>query len=99
MLLLGYKAAVLTGYALRHTHRSHLRSTSIEEQGSCTSGVWPGSSASGETVSIYVDHNHPLPQLKRVLPWETLCEIITRHGRQAGKNTDGHSGLAWDVAL
>src|SRR5262245_26547785 len=44
-------------------------------------------------------HNHPLLQLKRALPWETLCEAMTRHWRRAGKNTDGHPGLPWDVAL
>src|SRR2546422_8268196 len=53
----------------------------------------------GETVSIYVDHNHPLLQLKRALPWEALFEVMTRHWRRAGKNTDGRPGLAWDVAL
>jgi hypothetical protein len=53
----------------------------------------------GETVSIYVDHNHPLLQRKRALPWEALCEVMTRHGRRAGKNTDGRPGLAWDVTL
>lgn len=69
----------------------------MEEQSDCTSGVCP--EASGETVSIYVDHNHPLLQLKRALPWEALGEIMTRHWRQAGKNTDGRPGLPWDVAL
>jgi hypothetical protein len=53
----------------------------------------------GETVSISVDHNHPLLQLKRALPWEALCEVMTRHWRRAGKNTDGRPGLAWDVTL
>ncbi len=53
----------------------------------------------GETVSIYVDHNHPLLQRKRALPWEALCEVMTRHWRRAGKNTDGRPGLAWDVTL
>ena len=71
----------------------------MEEQGDCTSGVCPGASATGETVSIYVDHNHPLLQLKRALPWEALCEVMTRHWRQAGKNIDGRPGLPWDVAL
>jgi hypothetical protein len=71
----------------------------MEEQGDCTSGVCPGASATGETVSIYVDHNHPLLQLKRALPWEALGEVMTRHWRQAGKNTDGRPGLPWDVAL
>ena len=71
----------------------------MEEQGDCTSGVCPGASATGETVSIYVDPNHPLLQLKRALPWEALCEVMTRHWRQAGKNTDGRPGLPWNVAL
>ena len=71
----------------------------MEEQGDYTSGVCPGASVTGETVSIYVDHNHPLLQLKRALPWEALGEVMTRHWRQAGKNTDGRPGLPWDVAL
>jgi hypothetical protein len=71
----------------------------MEEQGDCTSGVCPGARTTGETVSIYIDHNHPLLQLKRALPWEALGEVMTRHWRQAGKNTDGRPGLAWDVAL
>ena len=42
--------------------------------------------------------NHPLLQLKRALPWEALCEVMTRHWRRAGKNTV--AALApWDVAL
>jgi hypothetical protein len=64
----------------------------MEEQGDCTSGVCPGASATGETVSLYVDHNHPLLQLKRALPWAALGEVMTRHWRQAGKNTDGRPG-------
>lgn len=71
----------------------------MEEQGHCTSGVWLGASATGATVSIYVDHNHTLLQLKRALPWEALCEVMTRHWRQAGKNTEGRPGLPWDGAL
>jgi hypothetical protein len=71
----------------------------MEEQGHCTSGVCPGASATGETVSISVDHTHPLLQRKRALPWEALGELMTRHWRQAGKNTDGRPGLPWDVAL
>src|SRR5215831_18819058 len=71
----------------------------MEEHGDCTSGVCPDASATGETVSIYVDHRHPLLQLKRALPWEALCEVMTRHWRRAGKNTDGRPGLPWDVAL
>jgi hypothetical protein len=71
----------------------------MEEQNDCTSGVCPGASATGETVSIYVDHHHPLLQRKHALPWEALGEVMTRHWRQAGKNTDGRPGLPWDVAL
>ena len=71
----------------------------MEAQSDCTSGVCPGASVTGETVAIYVNHNHPLLQLKRALPWEALGEVMTRHWRQAGKNVDGHPGLAWDVAL
>jgi hypothetical protein len=71
----------------------------MEEHDDCTSGVCPGASEHGETVSLYVDYNHPLLQLKRALPWEALFEVMTRHWRRAGKNTDGRPGLAWDVTL
>jgi len=63
------------------------------------SGVCPGASTNGAIVSLYVSYHHPLLQLKRALPWEALCEVMTRHWRQAGKNTDGRPGLAWDVTL
>src|SRR5215831_3966761 len=71
----------------------------MKEQSRCTPEVSPEARAQGETVAIYVDYNHPLLQLKRALPWEALCEVMTRHWRQAGKNTDGRPGLSWDVAL
>jgi hypothetical protein len=71
----------------------------MEEHGDCTAGVCPGASTNSEIVSIYVPHNHPLLQLKRALPWEALFEVMTRHWRRAGKNTDGRPGLAWDVTL
>jgi len=71
----------------------------MEEHGDCPSGVCPGASANGETVSLYVLYNHPLLQLKHALPWEVLAEVMTRHWRRAGKNVDGHPGLAWDVTL
>src|SRR6516164_746545 len=58
-----------------------------------------GATIQGEIVSIYADYNHPLLQLKRVLPWEALYEIMTRHWRRAGKNTDGRPGFPGDVAL
>jgi hypothetical protein len=71
----------------------------MKEHDDCTCGVCPGASAHGETVQVHVAHNHPLLQLKRALPWEALCEVMTRHWRRAGKNTDGRPGLPWDVAL
>lgn len=71
----------------------------MKAQGHSTPGVCPETSANGETVSIYVDYHHPLLQLKRALPWAALVEVMSRHWRLAGKNTDGHPGLAWDVAL
>ena len=61
----------------------------MEEHRDCTSGVCPDASATGEFVSIYVDYNHPLLQLKRALPWEALFEVMTCHWRRAGKNIDG----------
>jgi hypothetical protein len=70
----------------------------MEEHVECTSGVCPGASANGETVSIYVPHNHPFLQLKRALPWDALYAVMGRHWRRAGKNTDGRPGLPWDVA-
>ena len=71
----------------------------MKEPSHCTPEVSPEATAQGETVSLYVDYHHPLLQLKRALPWEALSEVMTRHWRQAGKNTDGRPGLAWDVAL
>jgi len=71
----------------------------MKEQGHSTPGVCPETSENGETVSIYVDYHHPLLQLKRALPWAALVEVMSRHWRLAGKNTDGRPGLAWDVAL
>jgi hypothetical protein len=71
----------------------------MKEHGHCTSGVCPEASANGETVSIYVDHNHPLLQLKRALPWAALFEVMTRRWAAAGKNTEGRPGLPWDVSL
>lgn len=71
----------------------------MEEHRDCTSGGCPDTSANGEMVSIYVPLHHPLLQLKRALPWDALSEVMERHWRQAGKNTDGRPGLPWDVTL
>jgi hypothetical protein len=71
----------------------------MRESGHSTSVASPMATDKGVIVSIYVDDDHPLLKLKRALPWEALCEVMTRHWRQAGKNTDGRPGLPWDVAL
>jgi hypothetical protein len=71
----------------------------MNERDYCTSGVCSETSANGHIVSIYVDHNHPLLQLQRALPWEALFEVMRCHWRRAGKNIDGRPGLLWDVSL
>src|SRR5262245_60839301 len=71
----------------------------MKEHGHCTPGLCPETTDQGETVSIYVNHAHPLLQLKRALPWDALCEVMRRHWRRAGKNTARGPGLPWDVAL
>ena len=71
----------------------------MKEHGYCTPGLCPEATEQGETVSIYVNHAHPLLQLKRALPWDALCEVMRRHWRLAGKNTNGRPGLPWDVVL
>jgi len=71
----------------------------MKEQRHSPLGVCPAASPKGETVSIYVDRNHPLLQLQRALPWEAIFAVMTRHWRQAGKNVDGRPGLGWDVSL
>jgi len=71
----------------------------MKEHGYCTSGVCSEATETIEMVSIQVDPNHPLLQLKRALPWSALFEVMTRHWRRAGKNTAGRPGLPWDVAL
>jgi hypothetical protein len=71
----------------------------MKERAHCTPGGCPGATANDEIVQVYVDHNHPLLQLKRALPWAALCEVMTKRWAAAGKNTDGRPGLPWDVAL
>jgi hypothetical protein len=71
----------------------------MKDRDHCTSEMRPETSEKGEIVSLYVAHNHPLLQLKRVLPWERLFEVMSRHWREAGKNVDGRPGLSWDVSL
>src|SRR6266481_9496531 len=71
----------------------------MNEQGHCTPGDCPGATENGETVSIYVDHNHPLLRLQRALPWRALFEVMSQRWAAAGKNVEGRPGLPWDVAL
>lgn len=71
----------------------------MKEYPHSTPGVCPETSENGATVSIYVDYNHPLLQLKRALPWEALFEVMSHRWRQAGKNTEAGPGLPWDMAL
>jgi hypothetical protein len=71
----------------------------MKEQDHCTLGLCPATTENGAIVSIAVNPTHPLLQLKRALPWEALGEIMTRHWRGAGKNTEGGPGLPWNVAL
>jgi hypothetical protein len=71
----------------------------MNDQAPYPPGVCPEATPTGETVELYVPHDHPLLQLHRVLPWAALFEVMTHHWRQAGKNTDGRPGLPWDVSL
>lgn len=74
-------------------------------EGSNSTSVGPSSATEkvekgkGEIVSVYVDYDHPLLQLKRELPWEAIQEVMVRRWRAAGKNVDGKPGVAWDVSL
>ncbi len=66
----------------------------MREQSHSTS-VGPSLEAEkGEIISIYVDYNHPLLQLKRALPWEAIREVMIRRWRAVGKNVDGKPGLS-----
>jgi hypothetical protein len=71
----------------------------MRERDHSTPGACPGAIDNGETVSIYVDYNHPLLQLKRALPWQAIFEVMRRRWRTANKNVDGRPGRRWDVSL
>jgi hypothetical protein len=86
---------ICLGVCTRIAPQEHI----MKEQNHCTLGLCPATTENGAIVSIAVNPTHPLLQLKRALPWEALCEVMTRHWRRAGKNTDGGPGLPWDVAL
>jgi hypothetical protein len=71
----------------------------MQEQDQWTLGLCPATTANGALVSIAVNLTPPLLQRKRARPWEALREVMTRHGRRAGTNTEGGPGWPWDVAL
>src|SRR5271156_792235 len=52
-----------------------------------------------EIVSIEVDYQHPLLQLKRALAWGAIKEVMVKQWRAAGKNVDGGRGQHLDVNL
>jgi hypothetical protein len=65
-----------------------------------TQSTMPDSPASsGEVVSIMVDPNHPLLQLKRALPWGGIRAVMVGHWRAVGKSVDGKPGQSWPVEL
>lgn len=51
----------------------------MKEHAHCMLGVCSETSKKGQTVSIYMDYDHPLLQLRRVLPSETIFTVMTRH--------------------
>jgi hypothetical protein len=69
----------------------------MKEQGDCTP-IAP-TLPSGEMVQLYVDHNHPLLQLKRALPWRDIEEVMVSTWRGAGKNVARSRGRPWPVSL
>jgi hypothetical protein len=50
-------------------------------------------------VQVYVNHQHPLLQLKGALPWEAIEALMVAAWRKAGKNVAGSRGKAWPVSL
>ena len=71
----------------------------MPERAHCMPGVCPGATANGARVQVSGAYKPPWLQRKRALPWEALCEVMTRHGRRAGTNTAGRPGWPWDVGL
>ena len=65
----------------------------------CTSGVCPDATANGEMVSISVDDNHPLLQLKRALPWEAALRDHEAPWAAGGQKHRWPTWFAWDVSL
>jgi hypothetical protein len=71
----------------------------MREQKDCTAAGGALLPPMTELVVIPVDHNHPLLQLKRALPWQEIQEIMLKAWREAGKNVARSRGRAWPVEL
>jgi hypothetical protein len=71
----------------------------MKEQSHCTGVEASLPVEKKEIVSIEVDYQHPLLQLKRALPWEAITKVMVEHWRAAGKNVDGGRGQSWNVSL
>lgn len=71
----------------------------MEEQSHCTAVETSLPVEKKEIVSIEVEYQHPLLQLKRALPWEAITKVMVEHWRAAGKNVDGGRGQSWNVSL
>ena len=66
----------------------------MKERHHSTPEVCSETSENGQAVAIYVDHNHPLLQRQRALPWEPIFDIMTRRWHAAGTNIEGRPGAA-----
>ena len=53
----------------------------------------------GHAVSIFVENDHALLQLKRALDWDAIREVMVKCWRKSGKNIDGGPGCSWPVSL
>lgn len=49
----------------------------------------------GEIVSVYVDYDHPLLQLKRALPWEAIQEPVLSLSKGSWSEGGGPPGKMW----
>ncbi len=71
----------------------------MREQADSTLSAPALANQSGEFVQVYVNHQHPLLQLKGALPWEAIEALMVAAWRKAGKNVAGSRGKAWPVSL
>ena len=71
----------------------------MREQADSTLSAPALANQSGEFVQVYVDHRHPLLQLKEALPWEAIEALMVAAWRKAGKNVAGLRGRPWPVSL